>query len=80
VAAPDGTVEAGEGWTNRVVTPERGLRTVDSLLTGWHEPEASHLDLLRAAAGPELVDRSYRAALEHGYRWHEFGDSHLILS
>lgn len=80
VARPDGTVEAGQGWTNLIVTPERGLRAVDSLITGWHEPEASHLDLLRAAAGTELVARSYRTALDAGYRWHEFGDSHLILS
>lgn len=79
VAQPDGTVAAGEGWTHLVVTPERGLWTVDGLLTGLHEAEASHLDLLRAAAGDELLARSYRAALENGYRWHEFGDSHLIL-
>jgi S-adenosylmethionine:tRNA ribosyltransferase-isomerase len=79
VAAADGTVEAGEGWTSLVVTPERGLRAVDGLVTGWHEPEASHLDLLRAAAPAELLDRSYSLALEHGYLWHEFGDSHLIL-
>jgi S-adenosylmethionine:tRNA ribosyltransferase-isomerase len=79
VARPDGTVAAGEGWTNLVVTPERGLWTVDGLLTGFHEPEASHLDLLRAAAGDELLARSYEAALEHGYLWHEFGDSHLVV-
>ena len=79
VAQPDGTVAPGKGWTNLVVTPERGLWTVDGLLTGLHEPEASHLDLLRAAAGEALVARSYAAAVEHGYRWHEFGDSHLIV-
>jgi len=78
-AAPDGSVSAGEGWTSLVVTPERGLRAVDGLLTGWHEPESSHLQLLEAAAGPELLERSYRAATAHGYRWHEFGDLHLIL-
>jgi S-adenosylmethionine:tRNA ribosyltransferase-isomerase len=79
VTRPDGAVVAGEGWTNLVVTPERGLRTVDGLVTGWHEPRASHLDLLRAAAGEELLARSYEAALAEGYLWHEFGDSHLIL-
>jgi S-adenosylmethionine:tRNA ribosyltransferase-isomerase len=79
VSEPDGTVAAGEGWTNLVVTPERGLRTVEGLLTGWHEPEASHLQMLRAATPDELLDRSYLAALEHGYLWHEFGDSQLIL-
>jgi S-adenosylmethionine:tRNA ribosyltransferase-isomerase len=79
VAKEDGTVRAGEGWTNLIVTPERGLRTVDALISGWHEPEASHLDLLRASAGDVLLARSYAAALERGYLWHEFGDSHLVL-
>jgi len=79
VADEAGTVAAGEGWTSLVVSPERGLRAVDGLITGWHEPEASHLELLRAAAGDELLERSYAEALAHGYLWHEFGDSHLIL-
>ncbi len=79
VAAADGTVSEGRGWTSLVVTPERGLRAIDGLLTGWHEGASSHLELLEAAAGAELLERSYQAALEHGYRWHEFGDLHLIL-
>jgi S-adenosylmethionine:tRNA ribosyltransferase-isomerase len=79
VAGPTGAVEPREGWTNLFVDAERGLRAVDGLLTGWHEPRASHLELLRAAAGEELLDRSYLAALEHGYLWHEFGDSQLLL-
>jgi S-adenosylmethionine:tRNA ribosyltransferase-isomerase len=79
VAAPDGTVSAGAGQTSLVVTPERGLRAIDGLITGWHEPESSHLSLLEAAAGPELLRRSYAAAHAAGYRFHEFGDSHLIL-
>jgi S-adenosylmethionine:tRNA ribosyltransferase-isomerase len=80
VAEPDGAVHGARGWTGLVVTPERGLRAVDGLLTGWHEPEASHLQMLEAVAGAELLERSYRAALENGYLWHEFGDSHLIVS
>jgi len=79
VARPNGTVEAGEGWTSLVVAAERGLWAIDSLLSGFHESDSSHLDLLRAAAGDELLLRSYDAALAHGYRWHEFGDSHLVL-
>jgi S-adenosylmethionine:tRNA ribosyltransferase-isomerase len=79
VADAGGTVSAGEGYTELVVTPERGLRAVDGLLTGWHEPESSHLQLLEAAAGLPLLERSYRVARGHGYVWHEFGDSHLIL-
>ena len=53
--------------------------TVDGLLTGWHEPEASHLDMLEAVAGHDLIEWSYAAALEEKYLWHEFGDVHLIL-
>jgi S-adenosylmethionine:tRNA ribosyltransferase-isomerase len=78
-AQSDGSVEPSEGWTNLVVTPDRRVRAVDGLITGWHEPGASHLQLLEAVGGRDVVERSYRAALEHGYRWHEFGDSHLIL-
>ena len=78
-AAPDGTVSAAAGWTGLVVTPRRGLHAVDGLITGWHEPKASHLQLLEAAAGESLLRRSYDAALAAGYLWHEFGDSHLVL-
>jgi S-adenosylmethionine:tRNA ribosyltransferase-isomerase len=79
VAQPDGALAPGEGWTDLIVTPERGLWAIDGLLTGLHEPSSSHLDVLRAAAGEELLARSYKAALEHGYLWHEFGDSQLVL-
>ena len=79
-ATPDGTVAASEGWTGLVVTPERGLYAIDGLITGWHEPQASHLQLLEAAAGEPLLRRCYDEALAAGYLWHEFGDSHLILS
>jgi S-adenosylmethionine:tRNA ribosyltransferase-isomerase len=78
-AAPDGTVAAASGWTSLTITPERGVRAVDGLITGWHEPDASHLLLLEAVAGRALVERSYAAAVALRYRWHEFGDSHLLL-
>ena len=69
----------GEGWTELVVSPERGVRAVDGLLTGWHEPEASHLWMLEAVAGRRPLELAYSAAFEAGYLWHEFGDSHLLL-
>ena len=78
-AAADGCSCARSGWTGLVVTPECGVRAVDGMITGWHEPEASHLMMLEAVAGPELLQASYAAALDAGYLWHEFGDSHLIL-
>jgi S-adenosylmethionine:tRNA ribosyltransferase-isomerase len=77
--AADGCACARSGWTGLVITPDCGVRSVDGMITGWHEPEASHLMMLEAVSGPELLERSYAAALDAGYRWHEFGDSHLIL-
>ena len=79
VAAPNGVVHAGSGWTSLVIGPDRPARVVDGLITGWHEPEASHLLLLEAVAGTDLVGRAYAAALAAGYLWHEFGDSCLLL-
>jgi S-adenosylmethionine:tRNA ribosyltransferase-isomerase len=79
VAEPSGVVHPGEGWTELVIDADRPIRAVDGLITGWHEPGASHLALLQAVAGPDLVTASYAEALARGYLWHEFGDSHLIL-
>jgi S-adenosylmethionine:tRNA ribosyltransferase-isomerase len=79
-AADDcGVVQATSGWTDIVVTPERGIITVDGLITGFHEPRASHLLMLEALAGAEHLQRAYDAAVRNRYLWHEFGDLHLIL-
>lgn len=79
VTGPTGWISPGEGWTQLLVTPERGVRAVDGILTGWHEPKATHLAMLEAIAGRRHLDVAYRAALEECYLWHEFGDLHLIL-
>ncbi|MDH2415971.1 S-adenosylmethionine:tRNA ribosyltransferase-isomerase [Nocardioides sp. CER19] len=73
------TLRAGRGWTERVVTPERPAAIVDGLVTGWHDPHASHLLLVEAVAGRELTQRAYDAAVDAGYLWHEFGDAALLL-
>lgn len=82
-AGADGRVRAAAGWTELVVTPERGVRAVDGLLTGLHEPTASHLPMLEAVASRtadgELLRRAYAAAVRRRYLWHEFGDLHLVL-
>ncbi len=75
----DGRVHAREGWTALIVTPKRGVHAVDALLTGLHEPRASHLRLLEAVSDPRRLAAAYRAALAARYLWHEFGDLHLIL-
>jgi S-adenosylmethionine:tRNA ribosyltransferase-isomerase len=77
--SPTGLLHAYDGWTDVVVTPERGVRAVDGVLTGWHVAEASHLLMLEAVAGRPLLEASYAASLAAGYLWHEFGDVHLLL-
>ena len=74
-----GELVASQGWTELVITPERGVCFVDGLLTGFHEPKATHLAMLEAIAGRDHLRKSYTAALDGGYLWHEFGDLHLIL-
>ncbi len=95
VTDPDGTTHPGAGWTSLVITPERGIRAVDAMLTGLHEPRSTHLAMLEALAerepaalspkrppilsGREHLEVAYTEALRGGYLWHEFGDLHLIL-
>jgi S-adenosylmethionine:tRNA ribosyltransferase-isomerase len=78
-ANASGELIASNGWTDVVITADRGLRFVDGLLTGFHEPKASHLAMLAALAGRAHLRKTYEAALAAGYLWHEFGDLHLIL-
>ena len=70
---------AGQGWTELVLGPDRPARVVDGIVTGWHAPGASHLSLLAAVAGPDLVSDAYGEAIRQRYLWHEFGDSCLLL-
>ena len=74
-----GAVHPGGGWTDLVITPERGVTAIDGLLTGFHAPTASHLWMIAAVASRKVLEAAYAAAREHGYLRHEFGDSHLIL-
>lgn len=86
----DGVAHPGEGWTDLYITPERGVRSVNGMLTGLHEPRSTHLSMLEAlaghasecplaATGRDHLEVSYSEALDKGYLWHEFGDLHLIL-
>lgn len=78
-ANDNGVVRPAAGWTELVLGPDRPTRVVNGLITGWHAPGASHLDLLEAVAGTDLVERAYREAVRARYLWHEFGDSCLLL-
>ena len=86
----DGVTHPGEGWTDLYITPERGVRAVNAMLTGLHEPRSTHLSMLEALAGSKSLcplaptgrahlEVAYAEALDKGYLWHEFGDLHLIL-
>ena len=75
----NGAVRPSEGFTRVVVTPARGIHAVDGMLTGFHDSGASHLAMLYAVAGVDLVREGYEEAVRERYRWHEFGDSHLLL-
>ena len=88
VTDTDGSTHPGEGWTDLFITPERGIRSVDAMLTGLHEPRSTHLSMLEALVGSrseypisgrEHLEVAYTEALKSGYLWHEFGDLHLIL-
>jgi S-adenosylmethionine:tRNA ribosyltransferase-isomerase len=72
-------VQPMSGWTRLVITPSTRLRVVDALLTGLHEPPATHLDMLGALLDRDLLERAYAEVRERRYLWHEFGDAMLIL-
>jgi S-adenosylmethionine:tRNA ribosyltransferase-isomerase len=74
-----GPVSAAAGWTSHVVTRQTGVSVVDGLLTGLHEPRSTHLWMLAAFTTDEMQRRCYQAAAQSGFRWHEFGDVHLLL-
>ncbi|MFT4082819.1 MAG: S-adenosylmethionine:tRNA ribosyltransferase-isomerase, partial [Nocardioides sp.] len=73
------TVRPARGWTDRVITPAHPPLVVDGLITGWHDPQASHLLLVEAVAGAALTQAAYDSAAAVGYLWHEFGDAALLL-
>lgn len=79
VADETGKVQSGHGYTRLHITSEHKLRTVDGLLTGLHEPEASHLDLLTAFLPAQQIQEAYEDAVQRRYLWHEFGDLNLIV-
>jgi S-adenosylmethionine:tRNA ribosyltransferase-isomerase len=79
VADETGKVQAGHGYTRLHISADHQLKTVDGLLTGMHEPEASHLDLLTAFLPANQIQEAYEDAVQRRYLWHEFGDLNLIV-
>jgi S-adenosylmethionine:tRNA ribosyltransferase-isomerase len=79
LAHANGAVSAARGWTRLHIAPHHRLRVVDGLVTGLHEPHASHLDLLSAFVKPARLRVAYLEAIDRRYLWHEFGDMNLII-
>ena len=79
VATADGEVHAGHGWTRLHITPKYQFKIVDGLISGFHERDSSHLDLITALVSREKLWDAYQIAAETNYHWHEFGDANLIL-
>ncbi len=78
-AEEDHPVSEGHAYTRLHINHDHRLKIADGLLTGLHEPEASHLDLLSAFLPPSKIREAYDEAIERGYLWHEFGDLNLII-
>ena len=74
-----GRIKARHGYTRLHINAHHSLKAVDALLTGMHEPEASHLDLLTAFLPSEQIKDAYSEAVAKQYLWHEFGDLNLIV-
>ncbi|GEL78624.1 S-adenosylmethionine:tRNA ribosyltransferase-isomerase [Tenuibacillus multivorans] len=72
-------VEKNNEYTDLYVNERYERKVVDSLLTGLHEPEASHLDMLTSWLSKDEITALYHEAIERQFLWHEFGDLHLIL-
>ncbi len=79
VAQQDGTISPAHALTRLHIDARHKLRAVDALITGLHEQQASHLDLLSAFVEPRRLEWAYNEAIEQGYLWHEFGDLNLII-
>lgn len=75
----NGEVQAQEGWTTTIITPNAPAIAVTGLITGLHESDTSHLAMLYAFVAREKLRVAYEEAADRGYLWHEFGDSNLIL-
>jgi S-adenosylmethionine:tRNA ribosyltransferase-isomerase len=74
-----GVTRQGEGWTEVLVTPDSGVRSATGILTGLHEPQATHLAMLEAFVERPRLESVYDELRRQRYLWHEFGDLHLLL-
>ena len=78
LAAGEGRVVAGHGWTNIFITPGYEFRGLGAMLTNFHLPRSTLLMLVSAFAGRGEVFSAYHEAIAEGYRFFSYGDAMLI--
>jgi S-adenosylmethionine:tRNA ribosyltransferase-isomerase len=79
VAAPDGQVQPGDGWTDIFIYPGYRFKAVDAMITNFHLPKSTLLMLISAFAGRDEVLAAYAEAVREQYRFFSFGDAMFIL-
>ena len=67
------------GRTQLFIHPGFRFRLVQAMITNFHLPRSTLLMLVAAFAGKERIQRAYREAIVHRYRFYSFGDAMLIL-
>lgn len=68
----------GSGSTDLFIRPGSEIRSVSGLITGLHDPESSHIEMISTFLDDSLLRSAYATAATLGYEWHEFGDVSLI--
>lgn len=66
------------GLSRLKVRPGYRFQVVNALVTGMHEPESSHMHILKTLCPLALIQQGYQEAADLGYRGHEYGDLSLV--
>jgi S-adenosylmethionine:tRNA ribosyltransferase-isomerase len=65
--------------TELFIQPGFPFQVVSSVVTNFHQPGTTHLLLVEALLGRQLLSQAYEEALSHRYRFLSYGDGMLIL-
>jgi len=65
--------------TNLFIKQGFNFKIVNGLITNFHLPNSTHLYLVCAFGGTNLVEKAYKLAIEKKYRFYSYGDAMLII-
>jgi len=74
-----GEIRSGRELCDLYIYPGYNFRTVDSMITNFHQPRSSLIVLCSAFAGNQLLMKAYQEALRMGYRFLSYGDVMFIV-